>query len=202
MLKQKVYLASNNYNKYKEIAEIFDLITGGKIKIVFYEDEIMVQENKSTYFENALIKAKYVYEKVKEPVIADDSGIEVYALAMKPGVKSKRVADSDIKRIDWMLRQLDGITDRRARFVACAVYLNKQEGSLMSVSSFCYGSIALNPSGSEGFGYDPIFIPEGYTKTFAELGLEIKNKISHRASAFKRLAKMLFGNYEQEVYFI
>jgi XTP/dITP diphosphohydrolase len=124
--------------------------------------------------------------------LADDSGLEVHALGGAPGVHSARaVPGSDADRTMWLLSQMEGAEDRRARFVSCIAVVFPDKEPPLVYRGICSGTIASNPRGSGGFGYDPIFIPDGYNATFAELGNQIKTKISHRAMAIKGIAEML-----------
>ena len=187
----KIVVSSGNRNKYREMKDAFapigaELLFGGD-----FENPMEVEETGDTYEANAVLKAKAWAEATGLPAISDDSGLEAAALGGAPGVHSARIIPgSDAERTEWLLEQLKDSEDRSARFVSCitAVF---PDGKIISCEKFCPGKIALKASGSSGFGYDPIFIPDGYDKTFAELGDEIKKKISHRALAIKGLAEML-----------
>lgn len=188
----KMILASGNKNKYREMKAVFeqigiDLLYGGDV-----ENPPEVNETGGTYRENALLKARAWAEITGLPAIADDSGIEVAALGGAPGVYSARVAPgSDADRTAWLLSEMKGKADRSARFVAClAVVFPKREEPVVC-ERICEGRLAHEPSGAFGFGYDPIFIPNGYERTFSELGDSVKQKISHRALALKCIAEML-----------
>lgn len=188
----KMILASGNINKYREMNAVLEqiginLLFGGDI-----ENPPEVEETGETYEENALLKARAWMERTGLPAIADDSGIEVCALGGAPGIHSARaVSGSDADRTAWLLSEMRDKTDRRARFVAClAAVFPGQEQPVVCQRS-CEGRLAYSSSGVSGFGYDPIFIPDGYEKTFSELGDAIKQKISHRALALKGIAETL-----------
>ena len=188
----KIVLASSNKNKYREMKEAFgpigvELIFGGDA-----EAPTEVDETGESYEENALLKARAWSEALGMAALADDSGLEVFALGGAPGLHSARaVPGSDADRTRWLLSKMEGIEDRRARFVSCiAVVFPGREDPLVYEGT-CSGTISSKPCGSGGFGYDPIFIPDGYDATFSELGDHIKTKISHRAMAIKGIAEML-----------
>jgi XTP/dITP diphosphohydrolase len=153
-----------------------------------------VEENGSTYEENALLKAKAWADFIGFPALADDSGIEVRCLGWKPGILSARAASSDTDRIKRLLGLMSGSSDRRARFVASLAVAFPGESigrGYFSSDGVCWGFVVDSPSGTSGFGYDPIFVPDGREETFADLGPDVKSKISHRALAFEGLARML-----------
>ena len=152
-----------------------------------------VEENGSTFEENASIKAKHASAFANMPAFADDSGLEVMALNGSPGIYSARYAGekaSDAEKMAKLLSEMKGKSDRRARFV-CVIALAASDGKCQLFRGEVYGVIAHEPAGSQGFGYDPIFIPDGYDKTFGELGAEIKEKISHRAAAVEKMTEFL-----------
>lgn len=179
-------LASHNPNKLKEFHQ---LVRGMNIQIISlaelqFVDEII--EDGATIEANAMIKASTIYNRFKKPVIGEDTGLEVYALNMKPGVHTaifggphKNASDN----IAQLLHQLSGIVDRRARFKTCIAYMDKNKA--WTVEGIIEGRIAVQPKGDGGFGYDPVFIPEGYNSTFAELPIEVKNSMSHRGRALR-----------------
>ena len=188
----KIVLASGNRNKYREMKDAFspigiELIFGGDV-----DAQTDIDETGSSYEENALLKATAWSKMLGLPAMADDSGLEVCALGGAPGIHSARaVPGTDSDRTNWLLSKMEGIKDRRARFVSCiAVVFPDREAPIVYEGS-CSGHIALMPSGISGFGYDPVFVPDGYDKTFSELGDPIKTKISHRALAIKGIAEML-----------
>lgn len=155
-----------------------------------------VAETGSTFTENASLKATAYAVQAEEITLADDSGLEVQALGGAPGVLSARYAGagaSDFDRTEKLLRELlkTGDADRAARFVS-VVAIADASGTILNVSTgVCHGRISRTPRGKNGFGYDPIFIPEGFDKTFGELPAAVKNEISHRARAFQGAADFL-----------
>jgi XTP/dITP diphosphohydrolase len=183
--------ATRNANKLVEIRQrvppgisLIDLNELGQ------KDEL--PETGDTLEHNSLEKARFVLVKYGIDCFADDTGLEVYALGNKPGVHSARYAgedkDSDAN-MALLLRNLDGIADRRARFRTIISLLWK--GSEYLFEGIAEGHIARKRRGDQGFGYDPIFIPEGSDRCFAEMSLEEKNSISHRAKAFDKLIAFL-----------
>lgn len=198
----KIVFATNNKNKLSEIREIlgsgFEVMSLAEIGC--HED---IPETGNTLLDNAVQKARYVFEKYGYDCFADDTGLEVDALDGEPGVHSARYAegtDHDSNaNMDKLLRKLGDESRRTARFRTVIALLQKQqsgesvgEGSVLHIfEGKVEGSIIKEKRGAEGFGYDPIFMPEGYDKTFAELGIDVKNQISHRARAVKKLADYL-----------
>jgi XTP/dITP diphosphohydrolase len=153
-------------------------------------------EDGDTYAENAIAKARFYAAATGMLALADDSGLEVEALDGAPGVFSARYAGagaSDADRRELLLSELTktGDPDRRARFV-CVVAIAKPDGQVLNVAEgICEGTITPGPRGQGGFGYDPLFVPDGYNQTFAELSDEIKNRISHRARALIETSRFL-----------
>ena len=141
------------------------------------------EENGSSFKENAAIKAKAASKYCEAAAFADDSGLEVDALDGRPGIYSSRYAATDAERIAKLLGELDGKTNRRARFV-CAIAIAFNGEVLETFEGTVEGTITLAPRGDGGFGYDPVFQPDGCDQTFGELPAEVKNSISHRARAF------------------
>ncbi|MDY9921405.1 MAG: RdgB/HAM1 family non-canonical purine NTP pyrophosphatase [Synergistota bacterium] len=188
----KIVLASGNINKYREMKDAFapigiELLFGGDLDV-----RTDVEETGSSYKENALLKARAWSETLDLPAIADDSGLEVFALGGAPGIHSARaVQGTDNDRTNWLLSKMEDIKERRARFVSCIAVVFPDREEALVYEGICSGTIAFKPSGMSGFGYDPIFIPDGYDKTFSELGDRVKTKISHRALAIKGIAEML-----------
>ena len=201
----KIVFATNNQHKLQEIRAIL----GSKFEIVSLEEigcHEDIPETGNTLEENALQKAQYVYDHYHVSCFADDTGLEVEALGGAPGVHSARYAegtDHDSEaNMAKLLRELDGKTDRKARFRTVICLIEKQDicpcgcTSIKKVRQFegiVNGTIATEKHGAEGFGYDPLFVPEGYDMSFAELGEGIKNGISHRARAVAKLAEYLKG---------
>lgn len=158
-----------------------------------YPDAPEVVEDGKTYMENAVKKASVIAEYTSHLTLADDAGLEVDALGGAPGINSKRWAGEDATddiRIAKLLQALEGATNRRARFIAAiaVVHPNSEPQVVLGV---CEGHIKHDPAGEDGFGYDPVFVPDGYNQTFAELGEKIKNRISHRAKALEQAIALL-----------
>ena len=199
----KIVFATNNQHKLQEIRDIL----GSEFEIVSLKDigcDVDIPETGNTLEENAMQKAQYVYDHYNLSCFADDTGLEVEALNDEPGVHSARYAegtDHDSEaNMAKLLRNLEGKNNRKARFRTVIALIQKQDvcpcgcTSIKKVNRFegiVDGSIATEKHGSAGFGYDPIFVPEGYDKSFAELGESIKNGISHRARAVAKLAEYL-----------
>ena len=191
-------IASNNEHKIAEIKEIlsddFDEIISMAEAGVFDD----IEETGATFEENALIKAKFVSEKVGCAVLADDSGLEVDALNGAPGVYSARYCGhhgDDEANNDKLLIEMEGVTDRRAQFT-CAVALVRPDEEDIIAQAHCPGEILHERRGTGGFGYDPLFYMDYLGKTMAELDAETKNKISHRYRALCALKEMLESENE------
>jgi XTP/dITP diphosphohydrolase len=198
---QTLVLASTNRHKFEEMVSLFKLYPG--IEIVPADarirnaDKLALVETSDHYYDNAMAKARAANLACHYPSLADDSGLEVDALQGRPGAKSHRYAtpikgkSQDQANIDKMLEELKSVPaeKRAARFV-CHLALVIEGVSLHAVGTL-EGTIATEPKGHRGFGYDPIFIPKGYTQTLAELGPEKKNEISHRALAIRSLMESI-----------
>lgn len=182
----EIVLATSNEGKVNEIREI---LSGYRFSP--RPDSLMgVAETGNTFFENALLKAKTVSQYVRKPAISDDSGLEVEALQGAPGVMSAYFAgqtSSDVENCEKVLRLLSKVDNRKARFRCVSLIYDWLNSYIISAEGTIEGSIAYELDGEEGFGYDPIFIPEGFDKPFARLGLEIKNSISHRSRSLAKL---------------
>ncbi len=188
----EVVFASGNAHTHEELAA---LLAPVGISLVFGPERLSleVEETGRSYAENALIKAKAWSRALGMPSLADDSGLEVRELAWAPGLYSSRVASNDAGRISWLLERMEGKTDRTARFVACLA-LTCPDVSGMRVAlaeGLCWGEIAREASGQSGFGYDPVFIPQGHDRSFGDLGEGLKSRISHRVVASRALRDML-----------
>ena len=188
----KIVFATNNKHKLEEIKDIlgkdFEIVSLDEIGC--HED---IPETGLTLEENARQKSSYVVEHYGQNCFADDTGLEVDALNGEPGVHSARYAegtDHDSEaNMRKLLSKMSNVKDRIARFrTVISLIINGVEHQF---EGRVEGRIATEKHGNEGFGYDPIFIPEGYDKSFAELGEEVKNQISHRARAVKKLAEYL-----------
>lgn len=187
----KLIIATGNEGKYREFCEIIRDTAGENFadEIIFAPDiaRMIVDETGKTYAENAMLKARAWAEKSGCACLADDSGLEVDALNGAPGLYSSRVIQGgDSDKVSWLLSQLEGGANRKARFVAALCLCVPQEFMLLT-EGYCYGKIVDSPRGYDGFGYDPAFLPDGYESTFAELSGHVKNQISHRTHAFRKL---------------
>ncbi len=191
--KMRVILASSNKGKIKEISQILQ-----KEVIPFKEllGDLEIEENGKSFKQNALIKARTIFDRLKDPnviVIADDSGISVPALGGEPGIYSARyaaVGASDKENLEKLIGELKkrGIKRTPAYYTAAIAIV--KDGWEQTVHGWMWGDVIDEARGSKGFGYDPIFIPEGYDKTLGELDERIKSSISHRAQALD-LAKVI-----------
>lgn len=201
MDKKKLVFATNNANKIKEVkalleacgaevAEKYDILS---LKDIGCNED--VPETSATFAGNALQKAEYVRVHYHMDCFADDSGLEVRALGMEPGVMSARYAqdeghDHDSEaNMSKLLRNLRNVKDRTAQFRTVIVLLI--DGKMLEFEGICKGTITTERSGSDGFGYDPIFKPAGHDITFAEMTMEAKNAISHRGQAVRALVEYL-----------
>jgi XTP/dITP diphosphohydrolase len=191
----KIILATNNENKIREINTI---LSGFRIAV---EDAASaggipeVEESGTTFVENALVKARAAANHFGLPALADDSGLEVPALDGWPGVYSARYAGPGCTYADnnrKLLIEMAGLTGagRRGRFV-CAAALAFPDGQEYVVEGELFGTVATETKGSHGFGYDPVFVPDGYDRTIAEMSTEEKNSISHRRRAFEKMASVI-----------
>lgn len=200
----QLLIASNNPGKISEVKQILQDLPLQVVSPIFLAKDnksfvglpkFEVAETGLTYQENALLKAQSFAEKTNFLAIADDSGLEVKSLENFPGVKSKRwLLGTDAERNIKLLEKLKDISDRSARFISVVCLYNPQDNSHYFFEGYVSGKIALQPRGETGFGYDPIFIPEGYTETFAQLGVEEKNQLSHRKKALEKLKEFLKTN--------
>lgn len=191
MMKKKFVFATNNAHKLEEVMNIL----GNKIELLSLKDiecRDEIPETADTLEGNALLKARYIYERYHTDCFADDTGLEVEALHGAPGVYSARYAGNEHNSENNMrklLEELKGIENRNARFrTVFALIIDGKEHLFEGIIN---GEIVSVRKGTSGFGYDPIFVPKGYTQTFAEMGNAEKNKISHRAIATHKLCKFL-----------
>ena len=184
--------ASANRHKLEEVGKVIDT---SKYSLKNLKDVGIVEdivEDGSTLEENALIKARYVFQRLGKNVFSEDTGLEVKALGGEPGVYTARYGgpQKDANdNMDLLLKNLESHTDRSAQFRAVVALII--DGSEVLFEGIVKGRIAKQKSGHEGFGYDPIFIPEGYDKTFAELPDDIKLSMSHRTRAVQKMFEFL-----------
>ena len=188
----EILIATNNLGKVKEIK---DILNSPEIKILTMKDFPnlpKVEEDGKNYQENAFKKAGKISEYTGKICLADDSGLEIDYLKGEPGIYSSRWGNSDEERINKVLKLLKNvpINKRNAKFI-CSAVLVFPDGKRYMVKEECKGNITFKPKGMHGFGYDPIFLVPEYNKTFAELGDKIKNQISHRGKAMRKMAEII-----------
>ena len=199
----KLILASNNKKKLRELGEI---LSDMDVELLSQREagcDFEVEETGTTFAENAYLKAKAVADATGLAAVADDSGLMVEALNGEPGVYSARYAPggheaSDKEKYEYLLSKLVNVEHRAAKFVSsiCCIL---PDGSIIRTEGECRGEILREPAGEGGFGYDPVFMPQNYDRSMAELGTEVKNRISHRANAlreFKKKLRELNGTYK------
>lgn len=190
-MKKKFVFATNNAHKLEEVTAIL----GDKIELLSMKDihcHADIPETADTLEGNALLKARYIFENYNMDCFADDTGLEVEALNGAPGVYSARYAGdahNSEANMRKLLQDMEGIENRKAQFrTVFALIINGKEHLFEGIVK---GEITKHRCGNSGFGYDPVFIPEGYTQTYAEMGNTLKNKISHRALATNKLCNFL-----------
>ncbi len=193
---KKIVIASNNEGKIREFKKILEPMGFTVFSSKDFPELEEVEETGSSFQENALIKAKYVAEKTNIIALADDSGLEVTALQGRPGIYSARYSGekaTDQSNNEKLLMELEetGDGDRRAKYVCALALYDPENKSGEVVEGICEGRILKEGRGDGGFGYDPLFFLDALNKTFAEIPLEIKNKISHRGKALEKLKKVL-----------
>ena len=187
----QIIAATRNSHKLAELKKLIgDVDSCEIVGLEAYPNCPDVEENGATFEENAAIKALAACEYCDAPAFADDSGLCVDALDGAPGIYSARYAASDEARIARLLQELDGEENRKAKFV-CAIAIASMGEVIETFTGEVHGVIAAAPRGDNGFGYDPVFIPNGYDKTFAELPQEEKDKISHRAAAINKAMEFI-----------
>lgn len=192
---KELVIASNNHNKIREIKTILapyhiDVYSLNDLKI-----DIEPEETGTTFQENAYIKAKAIYDYIKKPVLSDDSGLEVIALDNAPGVYTARYAGpqrDDNDNIDLLLKNMEGIADRRARFVG-AMCLIVDEDHIYEVEEYWHGEILHERLGTKGFGYNPIFYVPELEMSVGQMDDEVKNVYSHRAKALHKIIDIIEG---------
>ncbi len=197
-----IVVASGNAGKIREIAQLLGDLSFRLVSMnEFFGAPQHIEETGTTFEENARLKATWVHERSGEWALADDSGLEVEALGGAPGVYSARFAGEkagDAANVAKLLEALRTTppAGRAARF-RCVVALAGPEGGTCTAEGVCRGSIVAGPRGTGGFGYDPVFVPEGFAHTFAELDEGVKNAISHRGKALVNLRKELVRIHER-----
>jgi XTP/dITP diphosphohydrolase len=187
----EIIVATSSQHKLLEIRSVLpkSFKIHSLIDIGFVDE---IEETGTTFAQNAFIKAKVIFDKTGKNVLADDSGLEVEAINNSPGVYSARYAGLPVnqkKNVEKLLGALHGITNRNAKFKTVLAFI--YQGQTNYFEGIIEGSISIAPKGNNGFGYDPVFIPEGYLQTFAELSSKKKNLISHRALALQKFNTFL-----------
>ena len=186
--KIQIVFATGNKHKVKEINEIAQ---GSGIEFILPPEGFDPEENGKTFKENSYIKAKEASKLSHNLSLADDSGLCVEALNGEPGLYSARYAPTAQERIDKLLKNINDSANRKAKFV-CAMTLVDKDGNILNQEiGECHGNIATKHAGTNGFGYDPIFIPNGYNITIAEMPETLKNTISHRSIALNKMIKYI-----------
>ena len=193
---KRMIFASKNEGKVGEVKKILADLNIQILSLSDVDYATEIEETGATFEENAKIKADVIFKEYKMPVIADDSGLSVAQLNGDPGVFSARYAGqpaTDEKNNEKLLKNLEKFPQpHRARFICAAVYYFGTD--FISAVGEVKGEIIKSPRGKGGFGYDPLFVPDGYRQTMAELSAEIKNKISHRFNAFNKLKNYIRSN--------
>lgn len=189
MYKQLVF-ATNNQNKKQEIAAL----VGSAYEVLNLKDigcDVDIPETGNSFAENATLKSTYVVKHYNIDCFADDSGLEVDALNNEPGIFSARYSGvkDDKANLEFLLKKLEGVANRKAHFRTVISLMLDQQNYLFEGA--IEGTLLNKPIGEKGFGYDPIFVPKGYDITFAEMDMEEKNRISHRAIATRKLIEFL-----------
>jgi len=194
-MNKELILATHNVGKVKEYRALLSSFFTN-IKTLGDLDRVPeVVEDGQSFKDNALKKARAILNATGRAALADDSGLEVSTLGGRPGIRSARFAGeraTDSENIDKLLIELEGEVERQARFV-CSIALIFPDGTEILAEGSCSGTITTIPKGTGGFGYDPVFMPDGYRKTMAEIPAEEKNRISHRAKATLALLMYLDG---------
>ena len=185
----KIIIATQNPHKVEEIREIAKLygMSGIEFEAIDSSLEFNPDENGQTFEENSFIKAKEANRLTGEYTLADDSGLCVESLDGAPGIHSARYADTAQKRIDKLLDALKNSQNRKAKFVCALTFINPSGEVEFTTRGECVGEIATTQSGTHGFGYDPVFLVDGTSKTMADMAEDEKNKISHRSRAMQKL---------------
>ncbi len=189
-----IFLASGNPHKIVELRQLLESLQIQIRSTRDLDDAEEVEEDQPDLTGNALKKARYWFDKTGLPSLADDTGLEVVVLNGAPGVYSARYAGENVTyadNVEKLLRELEGKTDRKARFRTVIAYVTDQGEQIFE--GVCNGIITTEIKGEKGFGYDPVFRPDGYSETFAELSAEEKNRISHRGRALEKFVKRIQG---------
>lgn len=190
----RIVLATRNKNKIEEIKTILSDLRIEILTLNDFPEMPELKEDGSTFQDNSFQKAQTVLRYTKTPALADDSGLEVFYLNGRPGIRSARYAGdrvTDEENNEKLLGEMRGVPPRRRRAQFRAVLTLVGNGYSETTEGICAGRLAESPRGTNGFGYDPIFIPDGFPRTYAELTAEEKNRISHRAKALAKMKEIL-----------
>lgn len=190
---EKIFLATGNPDKIRELENLFNSLNLSLSSTLDYPGADEVVEDRETLSGNALKKARYWHQKTNLPALADDTGLEVAALNGAPGVYSARYAGEKAsyeQNVEKLLSELKDKENRDAQFRTVVAYIDSA-GEEHLFEGVCKGTIIPKKSGKDGFGYDPVFVPEGYNKTFAEISSEEKNRMSHRGIAIQKFLRYL-----------
>lgn len=192
-MNNQLVFATNNHNKTLEVRTLL-APTYQILNLTDIGCDVDIPETGDSFAENATLKSSYVVQNYQLDCFADDSGLEVEALNNEPGIYSARYSGvrGDHENMMFLLQKMEGLTNRNARFKTVISLI--QNGTNYLFEGVVYGQLRTIPTGDKGFGYDPIFEPEGYNITFAEMDIEQKNQISHRAIAMKKLIDFLQRN--------
>lgn len=191
---KNLVIATNNRHKVKELRSLLSDLPLEILALYELPNPPDLIEDGHTFGENALKKARLVFERTKMATLADDSGLEVFYLNRRPGVRSARYAGekaTDDENNLKLLWEMKGVAPRRRRAQFRATIAVISDGISEVVEGVCLGKLAESPRGTNGFGYDPIFIPDGFDRTYAQLSDDEKNQISHRAQAVKKITDVL-----------
>jgi len=191
---KNLVIATNNRHKVKELRSLLSDLPLEILALYELPNPPDLVEDGHTFGENALKKARLVFERTKIATLADDSGLEVFYLNRRPGIRSARYAGekaTDDENNLKLLWEMKGVAPRRRRAQFRATIAVISDGISEVVEGVCLGKLAESPRGTNGFGYDPIFIPDGFDRTYAQLSDDEKNQISHRAQAVKKITDVL-----------
>ena len=186
----KIVLATNNKHKLEEIN---DIAKGYDIEFILPPEAFDPIETGTTFSENSYLKASEASKLTNNIALADDSGLCVEALNGRPGIHSARYAETQDKRIEKLLKELEPFDNKKAKFVCCMTLTDKTGNIIHQALGECKGEITSDRKGTNGFGYDPIFKPDSYECTLAELSENEKNNISHRGHALRNMLEFLKG---------
>ena len=200
-MQHELLIATRNQGKVVEIAQLLSGLPVKTRSLREFPHLDEVEETGASFEENATLKARFCAEETGLLTLADDSGLEVEALSGAPGIYSARYAGPDATDAERVSRLLDelaatGDAERRAQFVCALALVHAGSEHVQLFRGICRGRIAAGPRGAGGFGYDPVFIPDGHERTFGELPAEVKNLISHRARALQQAQTYLTGGFK------